>query len=74
MNKRGKNEYNVMERFKDGRGRLVSTVKMEPIYEEAVVGTGVKWKSVEKIYADFEGAVRALDIPTLTMLAQSLIK
>lgn len=63
---------NITERYsKDGKnGRLVSSVKMEPICRDVALEADVGWKSVEKIYADLKGSVSALDNQTLSLLTE----
>lgn len=75
MHRRGITERHVMRRSKDGKkGRLVSTVKMEPIYEDAAKNTDVKWKSVEKIFSEFGTSLASTPASILSLLADRLVK
>lgn len=64
----------VMEKYKNGNGRMISKVKMEPIY--AVVGKkfNLSAKTIERIFRDYEAAVESTPIDTLALLAGHLMK
>jgi len=64
----------VIERFKNGKGRLISTVKMEPIYTAVGKKFKLSPKSIEPIFRDFETAVESLPDSVLALLAEHLTK
>lgn len=64
----------VMEQCKNGKCRMISTVKMEPIYDEVSKNCEVKSKSIEKIFGDFETATESLPDAHLALLAEHLAK
>lgn len=58
----------------ENRNIYASDVKLEPIYREAALGSGIGWKSVEKIYRDEGEELHLFPNSVLGLLAEHLTK